>query len=90
MVDVPLQGQDLLHVVFFLLLVLLDLERGPTHFFLRVLHLAVKFSIFRRDSLDSVFETFNLQARVSVVSQDVFFFDLESTDCLLCAPLLID
>lgn len=62
MIDVPLQGEDLLNVILFLLLVLLELERSASDFLLRVLDLREEVLILDRDSLDSVLKSFNLEA----------------------------
>lgn len=62
MIDVPLQGEDLLNVILFLLLILLELERGTSDFLLRVLDLREEVLILDRDSLDSVLKSFNLEA----------------------------
>lgn len=72
MVYVSLKGEDFLNIVLFLLSKLLQLHRGTTDVFLRGLHLAKELLVFATKCLDSGLETLYLQARVSVVCQDVF------------------
>lgn len=83
------EGQDLLDVVFFLLLVLSEEERCPSDLLLSALDLVEKFFVLLADRLNGVLQAFDLNASVSVVSQDVFLFNFKSPDCLLGAPLLI-
>ena len=88
-VDVPLESQDLLYVILFFLLMLLDCKGSTANFFLGILHLRVQILVLSTDSLDGVLEALNLKAGVAVVSQNVFFLDLESPDSLLGALLLV-
>lgn len=90
MVDVPLQGEDLLDVILLLLLVLLNLEGCTADLFLSVLHLRVKLLVFIRDCFYSVLESLNLEAGVSVVCKNVLLFNFESPACLLSSSLLIN
>ena len=89
MVNVPLQGQNLLHIVFFLLLVLLQLERGTSDFLLGVLDLGEEVLVLNRNSLDCMLKPFHLKTRIPIVRQDVLFFNLKGPACLLGPPFLI-
>ena len=88
-VDVALQGEDLLHVVLLLLLVLRDHERRAAHFLLSVLHLVIEVFVLGADCLDSVLETLNLEAGVAVIGKDVLFLDFEGAGQLLGSSLLV-
>ena len=90
MVDVAFQSQDLLYVVFLLLLMLCDGEACAAHFFLGYLDLREQVLILTADCLDSVLEALNLLTSIPVVCQDVFFLDLEGAGHLLRPPLLIN
>ena len=89
-VDVALEGQDLLDVVLLLLLILSDLERCPADFFLRRLHLREKVFVLSADCFNGVLEALDLLASVAIVGQDVLFLDLEGTGHLLGTSLLVD
>ena len=84
-----LQGQNLLHIVLFFLLVLLDCKGSTSNFFLGVLDLSVQIFVLSTDCLYGVFETFDLQAGVTVVGQDVFFLDFEGSHGLLSSLFLV-
>ena len=88
-VDVPLESQDLLYIILFFLLMLLDCKGSTSNFLLGILHLRVQILVLSTDSLDGVLEALNLKAGVAVVSQNVFFLNLESPDSLLGALLLV-
>lgn len=75
-IDMPLQGQDLLNIILLLLLVLSDLEGCTADLLLGVLYLCVKVLILGTHSLDCVLQALNLKTGVPIVSQDVLFFDL--------------
>ena len=59
-IDVPLQSQDLLDIVLFLLLVLSDLEGGATDLLLGVLYLSVQVLVLGTHRLHSVLKALNL------------------------------
>ena len=84
-----LQGQNLLHIVLFFLLVLLDCKGSTSNFFLGVLDLSVQILVLSTDCLYGVFEAFNLQAGVTVVGQDVFFLNFEGSHSLLSSLFLV-
>ena len=79
MIDMPLKSQDLLHIVLFFLLVLLDLERGTSDFFLDTLNLSEQVFVLSTDSLYGVLESFDLLARVTVVGKNVLLLDFKSS-----------
>jgi len=56
---------------------------------LRALHLLEQVFVLCAHSLHSVFQAFDLNARVSVVGKDVLLFDLKGADCLLCASFFV-
>ena len=90
MVDVALQGQDLLNVVLLLLLVLSDREACTSYFLLRYLHLREKVLVLATDRLHGMLETFHLLTGVPVVGEDVLLLDFEGSRHLLRSPLLVD
>ena len=68
MINMSFQGQDLLNIILFLLLVFRDLEGCTSDLFLGVLYLGVKVLVLGTHSLDRVLEALDLETRVPVVS----------------------
>ena len=87
-VDMPFESHDLLHKVFLFLLSFCDLEGCTTHLFLSILKLIVEVLVLLRDLVDSRLKSLNLQARISVIGQDVFFLKLKCP-CLLSSSSLL-
>jgi len=52
MINMPFQGQDLLNVILFLLLIFRELEGCTSDLFLGVLYLGVKVLVLGADGLD--------------------------------------
>ena len=90
MVDMALQSQYLLNIILLFLLVLSNLIRCSSDFFLSVLHLTKEISVLSTNCLNSIFEPLNLKGWVFVIGENVFFFDLKGSGCLLGAPLFVN
>ena len=65
--------------------------KGSTsHFLLRILHLSKQLLILLTQRLHCVLQSLDLQARVTIVCQDVFFLNFKSTSCLLRSSFLLN
>lgn len=89
MVNVPLERQNLLHVILFLLLMLGEGEGSTPDLFLGRLNLAKKLLIFPAKRLYSILQPFHLNCGVTIVRKNVLFLNLQSPRRLLSSSLFV-
>jgi hypothetical protein len=88
-VDVPFKCHDLLDEILLLLFSLSDLVGSAADVFLSSLKLDVEFFVFSRDLLNGRIQAFDLKTCVSVILQNIFFFQLKSPGMLLGASFTV-
>jgi len=70
--------------------VLCDLERCATNFFLSILDLAVKFSVFSTDSFHGILESLYLQSWIFIIGKNVLFLNLKCPWSLRRTSFFVD
>ena len=78
-----------MYIVFFFLLHFGKLESCSTYFFLYILNLIIKFLVLLSYRLDCTFKSFNSQARIPIVLQNILFLKFEGSSLLVSSPFLI-
>jgi len=83
MVDMPLQRENFLHIILLFLPQFGQVLGSATHFSFSRLHLLIEFTILFGDLVNCALKLVDILAGISVITEDIFFFDFDGSGSLL-------